>query len=490
MELLPGLGYGLKAVARLSQHEKVCVIPNRFCMVASGEHALETITSQLRRERLLCRHASLSEQKQQQQSCFFQPFLDVLPDDVSFLPSMYSASNLALLEGSSLAEDARRMKAQWLAFYDESIAGTAKESSLADGIYSDEPLSAEPSVSRSLMEVNVAKRLLKAQWLWARATLQCRAYSFKLSSDRWQQLQAEGYDYGSDNSQCDLVAFIPFVGFANHDDRKCCKVSLGNGISDPVSSFVLHTTDVYHADEPVCISYGDLSFNQKVLSFGWIDTSYGGDGDGAAPHPEQAFSSSTSHPSSSLSSSLAVDDSPLRFHITPIDVKSGSIPQLEKEKLNPLRQVEIRTNVFHHRHRLTEHHHQLQLKLKGRPVSKLMSTSMDEDGRGMSLKRQVEQLIQSFINGLTGCSRESAIRTIRDELTRRQDKYTAMTHRLRASMSPLLNSTTTSSSSSSSHDEKERAETAPHDLTVEQALLIVTVESNSVQSILTELREH
>ena len=170
-------------------------------------------------------------------------------------------------------------------------------------------------------------------------------------------------------------------------------------------------------------------------------------------------------------------------------MKSGSIPQLEKEKLNPLRQVEIRTNVFHHQRRLTEHHQQLQLKLKGRPVSKLMSASMDEDGRGMSLKRQVEQLIQSFIDGLTGCSRESAIRTIRDELTRRQDKYTAMIHRLRASMSPLLNSTTTSSSSSS-QDEKERAETAPHDLTVEQVLLIVTVESNSVQSILTELREH
>lgn len=474
MELLPGLGYGLKAVARLSQHEKVCVIPNRFCMVAAGEHALETITSQLRREWLLCRHASLSEQ----QSCFFQPFLDVLPDDVSFLPSMYSAFNLALLEGSSLAEDARRMKAQWLAFYDEFIAGTAEESFLADGLYSDESLfissgggdsggSAEPALSRSLMEVTVAKRLLMAQWLWARATLQCRAYSFKLSPDRRQQLLAEGYNYG-DDSQCDLVAFIPFVGFANHDDRKCCRVSLGNGISDPVSSFVLHTTDVYHADEPVCISYGDLSFNQKVLSFGWIDASYGGDGDGDA----------------SSSSSSAVDDSPMRFHITPIDVKSDSVPHLlllEKEKINPLRQVEIRTNVFHHRRRLTEQHQQqLQLNLRGRPASKLMSASMDEDGRGMSLKGQVEQLIQSFIDGLTGCSRESAIRTIRDELTRRQDKYAAMTHRLR----------TSSFSSVSSQDEKERVGAAPHDLTVQQALLIVTVESNSVQSILTELREH
>jgi len=347
------------------------------------------------------------------------------------------------------------MKAQWLAFYDDFIAGTADESSLVAGLSSidsdDESLfnissGTTKQLPRSLLEMTAAERLLKSQWLWARATLQCRAYSFRLSSDSRSQLQAEGLDY----QHGDLVAFIPFIGFANHDDSKCCKVSLGNGMSAPVSSFVLHTTDVYHAGEPVCISYGDLSFNQKVLSFGWIDASYGGDG--AAPYAEQ----------SSSSSSTAGGVSPLRYHITPIDVTSGSVPVKDALFQSQCQQVEIRTNVFDRRRRPAEH--------RGRPASKLMSASIDDDA-DMALGQQVEQLIQSFVTSLT-CSRDIAIRTIRAQLTRRQANYTEVTRRLRSTSL------------------QEKISAATHDLTIQQALLIVAIESNSVQAILTELQEH
>lgn len=40
------------------------------------------------------------------------------------------------------------------------------------------------------------------------------------------------------------------------------------------SSVVLHTDyQRYKAGEVICISYGELSFQQKLLSFGWVDRS-------------------------------------------------------------------------------------------------------------------------------------------------------------------------------------------------------------------------
>ena len=53
--------------------------------------------------------------------------------------------------------------------------------------------------------------------------------------------------------------------------QKHCDVSRGNGITNPTTTFVMRTEDKYKVGESICISYGELSFQQKLLSFGWLD---------------------------------------------------------------------------------------------------------------------------------------------------------------------------------------------------------------------------
>lgn len=89
--------------------------------------------------------------------------------------------------------------------------------------------------------------------MWARANLQSRAFSFRLSNEE------------------EKVLFCPSIAVANHHDKKFCSVSLGNGITYPEETVIIRTTETYYPGEDIFISYGDLSFQQKLLSFGWID---------------------------------------------------------------------------------------------------------------------------------------------------------------------------------------------------------------------------
>lgn len=51
-------------------------------------------------------------------------------------------------------------------------------------------------------------------------------------------------------------------------------LSLGDASKYGSGSVVLHTDyQRYKPGEMICISYGELSFQQKLLSFGWVDRS-------------------------------------------------------------------------------------------------------------------------------------------------------------------------------------------------------------------------
>ena len=64
---------------------------------------------------------------------------------------------------------------------------------------------------------------------------------------------------------------LPYVTLANHDDVLGSSTSMGNGVSQPASSFVFRCDFKTYPGQQVYLSYGKISFQQKLLSFGWLD---------------------------------------------------------------------------------------------------------------------------------------------------------------------------------------------------------------------------
>ena len=83
---------------------------------------------------------------------------------------MWNADQLQTIYGTSVYEDCLRMRNSW-----------------------------ETNANKF-----VTNDITKEEWLWARASLQCRAYKFG-----------------------DLTAFFPFIGFCNHLDKKFAHLGLG-----------------------------------------------------------------------------------------------------------------------------------------------------------------------------------------------------------------------------------------------------------------------
>jgi len=107
--------------------------------------------------------------------------------DVSFLPSMWNINRLLSIKGTSVYVDSLEMRKTWEI--------NARKAVADDKIYDGISITTE-------------------QWLWARASLQCRAYRF-----------------------ANLYAFFPFIGFCNHNDKKFSSFRLGK----------YHYATIYHA---------------------------------------------------------------------------------------------------------------------------------------------------------------------------------------------------------------------------------------------------
>mmetsp|Transcript_234 Transcript_234/g.289 ORF Transcript_234/g.289 Transcript_234/m.289 type:complete len:475 (+) Transcript_234:398-1822(+) len=233
VDIIPGLGYGLITSGSIPPSTKLCVIPEEFCFHATGSNSLEKMTTQLAIE------------KKKGKESFYYPFIDTLPEDVSFVPALWGDEKIQDMgmKGTQIEKDSKSMYLRWHDQASHWIDANTPE----DGI----------SVS---------------DWLWARATLQCRAFSFnKGIQDENKEKLITG----------EIVAFIPFLQIANHDDNyeKSCVTSFSSDIkvSDdipaPNLSFSLRTSSniKHEKSQQIYNHYGELSFQQKILSFGWVD---------------------------------------------------------------------------------------------------------------------------------------------------------------------------------------------------------------------------
>ena len=205
-------GYGLYAEETISPGSLLCAVPSRVCISAPADSsALDSIAIGL------CQEVLRSD------AGFFAPFVDILPKDTSYIPACYDDDRLqSSLAGTSLSLDARAMRREW------------------DRAFDARPV---PGVSR-------------AAYTWARSTLQGRAY--RVDKD---------------------VCFIPFITFANHDDAMAGVGSSSsylyptrsNGVSHPKDFILLQADRRYTKGQQILTSYGSLSFQQKLLSFGYLD---------------------------------------------------------------------------------------------------------------------------------------------------------------------------------------------------------------------------
>lgn len=219
-------GYLLSCNTPIAAHETLCVIPEKLCLIGQGREGLDDLACQLALEKQTIEYSS------------YQPFVAMLPDDTTFIPCLWGEEKVQTISGTSVGADCAEMNKIWTQ-------------------------AAERKVEQNeWMSVD--------EWMWARGSLQCRAYNFRAKfTNNENAIDEDHREFGVDSLS--KIAFFPFIGLANHNSQKHCDVSLGNGITNPEDSFVLRTEDRYKPGEEICISYGELSFQQKLLSFGWLD---------------------------------------------------------------------------------------------------------------------------------------------------------------------------------------------------------------------------
>lgn len=208
------LGYGLKAIEVIQKGEEICQIPQDLYLMSQGEHALHDLAVKLCLETL------------KGQDSPFISFMNTLPSDLSYLPTYWHANHIHSIEGTALSRDIQRMKSEWKQSF---VSMTASH----------------PGISQDL-------------YLWARATIQGRA---------WCLTSASSFSDGCDKT----TALIPFVSLCNHSDRKFSSISLGNGITCPATSVSIRAESKYYPSEAIDLNYGELSFQQRILCFGWVD---------------------------------------------------------------------------------------------------------------------------------------------------------------------------------------------------------------------------
>jgi len=395
VDVVPGMGYGLKATDYIPNNEVLCVIPREYCIHGFGPDAATTIATKLCYERF---HAADDNAGN---PSHYQPFLDVLPDDVAFMPPMWSEDTMSCITGTSIHTDARNMRNEWELDY------FMKVQSEMDHFFPNyHPSPEELSQDRNDEYTDFGfgngyyPRTLREQWLWARATLQCRAYTFPFK-DR-TSLRADATAEGVPEADS-MTMFFPFIGFANHDDFKFCKLKLGKGVTEPESSLVLKTQHLYSPGDPICISYGDMSFQQKALSFGWIDLAAK---DYEAKPANHAKISDGNEP----------DMDPI-FCITPFDIPHSAGGQVELKTTIPEHQ-EIKMKMASRAAAgtgTTTGQHGRGSGGGGRKMSKLMQSLQQSTGAA----GEVEKLVDVYSNALS-CTREHSIDLVREDLHQRK----------------------------------------------------------------------
>ena len=174
---------------------------------------------------------------------FYHPFLCTLPDDVTFIPAMWSESKIKEMDisGTQAEKDLRDMQSKWR-----------------------EDATTFLSKSSEVGECSDAKKVSVSDWIWARATLQARGFSFYSRGK-------ENTDLTDDKEGGNIVSFIPFITLSNHDDLLGGVTTMGKD-PHPSTSYTFRTSSIKtDAGSQLFNYYGAISFQQKMLSFGWID---------------------------------------------------------------------------------------------------------------------------------------------------------------------------------------------------------------------------
>ena len=167
------------------------------------------------------------------------------------------------LNGTQMEKDIKNMYFNW-------CADAKKYVLLENSIDSASPNNHVNSISES-------------DWLWARATMQARGFSFRKNMNLMNLNKNEeknsdtiadaNHDNGKENMQeiVDIVSFIPFITLSNHDDDLGGRTTMGNGDTFSHTSYTFQTKKKIDKDKQIFNFYGELSFQQKFLSFGWVD---------------------------------------------------------------------------------------------------------------------------------------------------------------------------------------------------------------------------
>ena len=285
---------------------------------------------------------------------FYHPFLCTLPDDVTFIPAMWSESKIKEMDisGTQAERDLRDMQSKWR-----------------------EDATTFLSKLNEIEECSDAKKVSVSDWIWARATLQARGFSF-YSRGRENQDQ----DLSDDKEGCNIVSFIPFITLSNHDDLLGGVTTMGKD-PHPSTSYTFRTSSIKtDAGCQLFNYYGAISFQQKMLSFGWIDRC-----------PEA---------------------SPEGFCITALRTGSNTLLNDTGHIINPQQTIEIKSDIL-----LATVVANMKKKEKSNEVNKsLLSNNLSL--KVTTLKFEIRGVISKIVE--QGMSREDAIADINRALLERK----------------------------------------------------------------------
>lgn len=154
----------------------------------------------------------------------YRPFLDTLPDDVTYIPALWTDSRLMKIKGTNVYSDSVKMRQSW---------------------------------ENTFHELDNKNNINMNEYFWGRGTLQGRILSFETS---------KSFNKVKNNDNV-IYTLTPFISLPNHSDDSELYPSLSFGNTE----YLLRADKNIFANSDLFITYGTMSFQQRILCFGWVD---------------------------------------------------------------------------------------------------------------------------------------------------------------------------------------------------------------------------
>ena len=270
---------------------------------------------------------------------------------MSFIPAMWSETKVKEMDicGTQAENDLRDMQSKW---------------------HSDATTFISESIETE--ECSYAEEVTVFDWIWARATLQARGFSFYSRDNQDVSDSGEGHS---------IVSFIPFITLSNHDDTLGGVTTMGKDPYPPSSYTFRTSSQKVDAGCQLFNYYGAISFQQKMLSFGWVDRC-------PAASPEGFCITALSISSSSSSKSKTADE------------------------VRPPQTIEIKSNILLASAVAEMKRKEKSSKLESSPMSNSLSLQVT------LLKFEIRSVISRIVD--QGMSREEAVAGVTRALLERK----------------------------------------------------------------------